>query len=156
MNQWSREKVCVIFCLFSTDRIFCCSADSPCCVPCSGGIRNIAFLMYFKSSSFPELPCSPVFTGRLTKHPNVCNSSLITKQPDSLVAAAQPDEHIMLLCFRSELCWADCRGMARHFSASMAANLQIAACCPKLMEGQFGGSRGLSRSKPCAPMILWV
>lgn len=128
----------------------------PHCVSCSGGITDTTFLLYYKSSSFPELPCSPVFTGQLTKHPNVRNSSLITKQPDSPVAAAQPGEPIVPLCLCSELCGADCQGSARHFSASMAANLQIAPCRPKLMEGQFGGSKGLNRSRPCAPIILWV
>lgn len=135
---------------------FSVSADSPHRVSCSGGISDTAFLSYYKSSSFPELHYSPVFTGHLTKLPNVRNSSVITKQPDSPVAAAQPDEPIVLLCFWSELCGADCRGTARHFSASMAANLQIAPCRPKLMQGQFGGSKWLNRSRPCAPIILWV
>lgn len=112
--------------------------------------------MYYKSFSSPELPYSPLFTAQLTKHPNVCNSSLITKQPDSPVASAQSDKPIVLLCLWSELCRADCRGTARHFSASMAANLQIAPCSPKLMEGQFGGSKGLNRNGPYAPIILWV
>lgn len=96
-----------------------------------------------------------MFTGHLTKHPNVCNSPLITKQPDSPVAAAQPDEPIVPLCFWSELREADCQGTARHFSASVAANLQIAPCRPKLMEGQFGGSKGLN-GRPCAPLTSWV
>lgn len=150
----------IVFCFFSTNMISSCifsvSADSPHCVSCSGGIRDNGFLLYYKSSLFPELQYSPVFAGHLTKHPNVCNSPLITKQPDSPVAAAaQPDESIVLLCFWSELCGADCQGTARHFSASMAANLQIAPCRPKLMEGQFGGLKGLN-SRTCAPIFLWV
>lgn len=79
--------------------------------------------------------------------------------PNSLTApvtAAQPEEPIVPLCFWSELCGADCQRAVRHFSASMAANLQIAPCSPKLMEGQFVGSKGLNRSAPCAPIILWV
>lgn len=151
--------VIVLWVLFITrmisSRIFSASADSPHCVSCSGGIRNNSSLLYYKSSSFPELQYSPVFTGHLTKHPNVCNSPLITKQPDSPVAAAQPDEPIVLLCFWSELRGADCQGTARHFSASVAANLQIAPCRPKLMEGQFGGSKGLN-GRPCAPITSWV
>lgn len=139
-------------CLFSTNIISSCtfsvSADSPHCVSCSGGISDTAFLLYYKSSEFPELPCSPVFTGQLTKLPNVCNSSLITKQPDSPVAAAQPDEPIVLLCFWLELCRPDCQGTARHFSATMSANFLIAPCWPKMMEGQFGGWKGLCRSRP--------
>ena len=110
-------------------------------------ISDSAFLMYYKSASFP------VFTGRSTKHPNVCNSSLITKQPDSPGGGGTAG---LLLCFWSELYGADCRGTARHFSALNAANLQIAPCSPKRMEGQFGGSKGLKRSTPCAPIILWV
>lgn len=97
---------------------------------------------------------SPMFGGRLTKHPNVWNSSVITKQPDSPVAAAQPNEPIFPLCFWSELCRADCWGTARHFSASMAANFETAPCSLKLMQGQFSGSKGLTRSRPCPFMIL--
>ena len=51
--------------------------------PALAGLVTPLFPLYYKSSSFLELQCSPVFTGHLTKHPNVCNSSLITKQPDS-------------------------------------------------------------------------
>jgi len=42
------------------------------------------------------------------------------------------------------------------FSGSMTANLQIAPCGPKVMEGQFGGSKKLKESTPCAPIILGV
>lgn len=97
-----------------------------------------------------------LFTGRLTKHPNVCNSSLITKQPDSPLASAQPDEPIVLLCLWLEHCRSDCWGSTRHFSALMAANLQIAPCSQKLMEGQFGGSERLNKSGTCAPIKLCV
>lgn len=106
--------------------------------------------LHFRSCS--TLQCSQA---TWQKHPNVCNSPLITKQPDSPVAAAQPDEPIVLLCFWSELRGADCQGTPRHFSASVAANLQIAPCRPKLMEGQFGGSKGLNGS-PCAPLTSRV
>lgn len=111
----------------------------------------INHLHFLSSSALPR-----VLTGHLTKHPNARNSSLITKQPDSPVAAAQPDGPIVLLCFWSELGGADCRGTARRFSASMAANLQIAPRGPKLKEGRFSGSKGLNGSRPCAPIILWV
>lgn len=87
--------------------------------------------------------------GHLTKHPNVCSSPLITKQPDSPVVAAQPDEPIVLLCFWSELCGAD-------FSVSVAANLEIAPCRPKLMESQFGGSKALNNSNAYSHIILCV
>lgn len=112
-----------------------CFVDSPHYVSCSDGISDTIFLVYYKSFSSPESLYSSLFSGRLTKHPNVCNSSLITKQPDSPVASAQPDKPIVLLCFWLERCRADCWGGAKHFSALMAANLQIAPYSPKLMEG---------------------
>lgn len=56
---------------------FQCSADSSHCVSCyPPEISDSAISVYYKSSLFP------VFTGQSRKHPNVCNSSLITKQPD--------------------------------------------------------------------------
>lgn len=73
-------------------------------------------------SSFSE--ASPAPAVHLTERPNVCYSPLIAKHPDRpAAAAAQPDEHITLLRRWSELCGADCRGTARHFSAAMAAKL---------------------------------
>lgn len=66
--------------------------------------------------------------------------------PNSLTAPWQQHSRTSpsSICFWSELCGADFWGTARHFSASMAANLQIAPCRPKLMEGQFGRAKGLS------------
>lgn len=94
---------------------------------------------------------SPMFGGRLTKHPNVWNSSVITKQPDSPVAARRAHLPALLLVRALR---ADCWGTARHFSASMAANFETAPCSLKLMQGQFSGSKGLTRSRPCPSMIL--
>lgn len=47
------------------------------------------------------------------------------------------------------------RETARHFSGRTAAALQIVPPRPKLMEGQFGGSEGLSGRGPRVTIILW-
>jgi len=97
-----------------------------------------------------------MFTGWLTKHFNVCSSSLIAKQPDSPVAAAQPDESLLLLCQWSALCGVDCRGTARHFSALLAADLQMAPCCLEPIQGQFGRSKVLNRRRLRATTNMWL
>lgn len=56
----------------------------------------------------------------------------------------------------AELREADCGETAKHFSAWMAAELQIVPSRPKLMEGQFGGSKGPSSRGPGVTIILWV